>query len=258
MKSHKIIYACILGIILIFGIFVLYQRLQAQSVLNAFLKEYHLKSDDILYGSYERPFLGDGLILYDVQIPRLKLVHEIDKIIIRQQNNDIVLQFQGVKLDVPRTLYMRYGQSFKEVLKQYKPFDDALKKPIISLGLMGIDTLKFDTVLIFNPADKHRVINGKISLPRLGEIQVSFSVTPQRDAGYRNNLVYLGYGHISQINVDIQDTGMFKKYADYLRSLGTPKTQGYAKELMRHSGFTRRVEYATPPSLVPYYYHAVQ
>ncbi len=258
MKSHKIIYAGILVVIIVFGLFVLYQRLQAQQTLNAFMKTYHLKSDDILYESYEQPFLGEGLILYGVKIPRLKLVHEIDKIVIRQQDEDIVLQLQGIELDVPRTLYMRYGQSFEKILKLYKPFDDALSKPIISLGLMGINVLKFDAVLIFNPLDKNRVINSKISLPRLGEIQIAFAVTAQRDEGYHNNLVFAGYGHVSEISIDIQDTGMFKKYADYLRSIGTPEAIGYAKELMRHSGFTRRVEYATPVTLVPYYYGEVR
>ncbi len=255
MKSHKYVYFCILGIIVVFGLFVLYQRLQAQSVLNAFLKEHHLKSNDILFGSYERPFLGEGLILYDVKIPRLKLVHEIDKVIIRQEDENIIIQFQGVNLDVSRTLYMRYGQLFEKILSQYKPFDDALRKPMISLGLMGIDTIRFDMVLIFNPSDRMRIINGKILLPRLGEIQVSFTIEPKKDEGYRNNLVYIGYGDVIDINVDVQDTGMFKKYADYLRTIGTPKMTGYAKELMRHSGFTRRIEFQPRPSLVPYYYN---
>ncbi len=253
MKSHKIIYACILGIILLFGLFVIYQRLQAQSEFNTFLKNARLKQNDITYESYEKPFLGDGLIIFGVTIPQLKIVHKVDKLIVRNQGDDIVLQFQGINLDVAQSLYNHYGESFVDIVQKYKPFDDALNNPFISLGLMGYNAIKFDMVLIFNPTMRPRLVNGKISLPKLGEIQVSFVLEPQLDSGYRKNLIYAGYGKIYEISIDIQDTGLFKKYATYLRSLGTPTANGYAKELMRHSGFTRRIEYKPQPSLAPFY-----
>ena len=121
------------------------------------------------------------------------------------------------------------------------------------MALIGVDKLTFDAVVIFNPNETPYKINSKISLPDLGEIQLSFMINPQTDSGYRKNLLYFAYGTIPQIGIDIQDTGMFQKYTDYLNAIATDKSKTYAKELSRHSGFTRRIEFAEPLSLVPYY-----
>lgn len=254
MKSHKLIYICILAFIIIFGVFVLYQRLLAQSAFKAFLKEAHIKSSDIIYESKEKPFLDDGLILHDVEFPQLKIAHKIDKLVIRKDEEDTILQFQGAQINIPQTLQTYYGESIIHAIKTYHPFEDALTKPFISLGLMGIDTLKCDIVLIFNPKSKPIFVNSKISMPKLGDMQLSFTIHPQMDSGFRKNLIYTGYGTIEQVSVDIQDAGLFKAYAHYLLSLGTPESMAYAKELMKHSGFTRHFKFTKQPTLVPFYH----
>lgn len=254
MKSHKFIYISLLGIILVFGIFVLYQRLQAQKAFNAFLKEAHLKQSDIVYQSREKPFMKEGLILYGVVFPQLKIEHKIRKMIIRKEEEKIILRLQGFQINLPQALNACYGNDFINALKVYKPFEDALRKPLISLGLIGVDTLKGDIVLIFNPQHAVPIINTRISLPQLAEIQLSFRVEPKLDSGYRKNLIYLFYGSVPEINADIQDIGLFKAYANYLNSIGTADAKAYAKELMRHSGFTRYVKYTLPPLLAQFYY----
>ena len=253
MKSHKLIYICILTFIIIFGIFVLYQRLLAQSAFKAFLKEAHLKSNDIIYQSKEKPFLDDGLILYDVIIPQLKIMHQIDKLIIRKEGENLILQFQGVQINIPQTLRTYYEDGVIQAIKTYQPFKDALTKPFISLGLMGIDILNCDIVLIFNPKVKPIFVNSKISMPKLGDIQLSFTIHPQMNSGFHKNLIYTGYGTIEQVDVDIQDNGLFKAYTRYLLSLGTSESMAYAKELMKHSGFTRHFHFTQQPTLVPFY-----
>ncbi len=254
MKSTKIVYIFILILIVAFGLFVMYQRLAAQSALNVFLKEARLKEPDIVYSSKEKPFLNSGLILYDVILPQFKIAQKTDKLIIRKNEDDIILQFQGMRINVPQTLRNHYGAKIVQAVQGYQPFTDALRKPFISLGLMGLDTITADIVLIFNPQERNKLIDGKISLRELGDIQISFLIQPQTDEGYRKNLIYSGYGYIPQISVDIQDTGLFKRYARYLRSLGTDESMAYAKELMKHTGFTRRFQFSQPITLAPYYH----
>lgn len=253
MKSHKIIYIGIFAFVIVFGIFVMYQRLLAQSAYNTFLKEAHLKPNDIIYESKEKPFLDDGLILYNAELPQLKIAHKIDKLVIRKDEEDIIVQFQGIQINIPKTLSAYHGNKIAEVIKTYRPFNDALTKPFISLGLMGIDELKSDIVLIFNPKQRITTVNSKISIPKLADLQLSYMIHPQTDAGYHKNLIYSGYGTISQISVDIQDAGLFKRYAQYLRSLGTPESMAYAKELMKHTGFTRHFNFTKQPSLTSFY-----
>ncbi len=253
MKSRKLIYILLFGLIFVFGLFVFYQRILAQSAMSAFLKEARLRENDIIYTTKEKPIFQDGLILYDVELPQIKINHMIDKLVIRKEKNDLVLQFQGIHVDLPKTLYENYGNQFAHALKMYEPFKDALKKPLISLALMGIDKLTFDAVVIFNPNETPYKVNSKLSLPNLGEIQLSFMINPQTDSGYRKNLIYFAYGSIPQIGIDIQDTGIFQKYTDYLNSVATQKSKAYAKELSRHSTFTRRIEFETPLSIAPYY-----
>ena len=153
MKSTKIVYIFILILIVAFGLFVMYQRLAAQSALNVFLKEARLKEPDIVYSSKEKPFLNSGLILYDVILPQFKIAQKTDKLIIRKNKDDIILQFQGMRINVPQTLRNHYGAKIVQAVQGYQPFTDALRKPFISLGLMGLDTITADIVLIFNPQE---------------------------------------------------------------------------------------------------------
>lgn len=253
MNRQKIIYSFLILFILSLGVGLFYQRMRAQTAFSDFLRLHQLTQHDIQYKTKELSFGGSGIILYQVQLPQFKIAHKIDKLIIRQDEGTVTLQMQGLKIDVLKTLNNYYGKNIIKAVQNYVPFEDALRKPFVSLGLMGFDTIKGDAVFILNPTQNPTQINGKIHLPSLADIQLSFPVETIRDADYRENLFYLGYGNVQEITVEIQDAGLFAAYVHYLKQLGQEDALIYAKELSKHQDFMRHIKFNTPIKLTPFY-----
>lgn len=233
------------------GLFYRYQT--TKKAYQAFLKEYHLSKDDIAYKSKDVSLGKKGLIFYQAQIPALKISHKIDKLIIRPNRQYITIQMQGLSININETLSNYYGQSVIDAVQKYTPFDDALKEPFISLGLMGYNTIKGDVVLVFDPYEKPYTINAKISVPQLTETELSFTVLPPHAQSFNKSLIYAGHGTVAQVAVKMLDNGLFQKYADYLTSISAAKPAKQAADLLRHSDFIRRIEFKKPADLKTYY-----
>ena len=78
---------------------------------------------------------------------------------------------------------------------------------------MGIYHLKGEAVFVFNPQTKPLVVNAQISLPHLAEIQLSFPIINNDKRA--KSLLQAVLGNVSEISVELMDTGLFQKYTDY-------------------------------------------
>ena len=241
MKTNKVFYLIAFCVILLLTTFIFYQHLSVNKTYHRFLKQYHLTDNDIHYAHKGISVGGKGLIFYQASFPKLKISHQIDKLIIRQNAENISIQMQGLQMNVLQTLRHLYGQKIITETENYKPFEEALLKPLLSLGLMGIYHLKGDAVLVFNPTTKPLVMNAQISFPHLAEIQLSFPIA--NDDKQNKSLLENIFGNVSEISVELMDNGLFQKYADYLHTLGSEKTETYRTELLRHSDFIRKVRF---------------
>ncbi len=244
MKKNKIFYLASFCVILLLSTLIFYQQLSVNRTYHRFLKQYHLTENDIHYAHKSISVGGKGLIFYQASIPALKIVHKIDKLIMRQNGENISFQMQGLQINVLQTLRHLYGQQIIAETENYKPFEDALSKPLISLGLMGIFHLKGEAVLVFNPATKPLTANAQISLPHLAEIQLSFPITPYKTQN--KSLLQAFLGEVSEISVELMDNGLFHKYADYLQIIGSEKAKTYSTELLRHANFIRKIRFEKP------------
>ena len=252
-KSNKIFYICITVIVLLGLSGWLYHKLSTQKAYNAFLKEFHIQSEDIDYRSKSASFGGKGLVFYQARLTPFNIVHKIDKLIIRRNENNIIIQMNGLTVNVPETLKEYYGNGIVNAIDTYQPFEDALNKPFISLGLIGYDKIKGDAVFVFNPNEQPMLINAQIKLPELADIQLSFPIYQPRNKAFNKNLLYMPKGNVSELAITLLDTGLFKKYADYLMQTGDVTAQAFAEELVRHDDFTRRISFHTPVDLSKFY-----
>ena len=252
MKTNKLFYLIAFCIILPLVTGIFYQHISVNKTYHRFLKQYHLSENDIHYAHKGLSVGRKGLIFYQALFPELKIAHRIDKLIIRQNNENISFQMQGLQIDVLQTLRHLYGQQVITETENYKPFEEALLKPLISLGLMGIYHLKGEAVFVFNPQTNPLVVNAQISLPHLAEIQLSF---PVFNNDKRNKSLFQALlGDVSEISVELMNNGLFQKYADYLQIINTEQTETYRTELARHNNFIRRVHFEKPIDLKDFSY----
>lgn len=251
MKKTVFIYISIVLTLFFFGCIVLYHQEKTDTVLKQFLKTYHIKKSDIQFRTAQLSFFGNGLIFYRVRLPELRLTHKIDKVIVQTKENLINIQLIGVEIDVIDTLRRLHGVHVLSALASYRPFEDALIKPLESLALMGIDCVKLNAVLSFEPFKKVIVISGGIAIPRLADIYFSFVLSHVLDTGYKKSLVYAFYGIVKDVFFEVRDKGGFKKYKAYLEGIGMEKAD--QDELMTSRSIIRRIKLEQPLSLMQNY-----
>ena len=252
-KSNKVFYICIVIVALLTLSVWLYHKLMTQKAYNVFLKENHIQHEDIIHRSKSASLGGEGLVFYQARLSPLNISHKIDKLIIRKNEDDVVIQMQGLTIDIPETLREYYGNGIVNAIDQYIPFEDALNKPFISLGLIGYDKVKADAVFVFNPKIQPVQVNAQIKIPELADIQLSFAIQQPHKKAFNKNLLYSAKGTVSELSITLLDTGLFKKYANYLMQTGDETAQVFAEELIRHDDFTRRVSFYTPADLSQFY-----
>ncbi len=241
MKTKKLFYLIAFCVIVLLVTGIVWQHVSVNKSYHRFLKQYHLSENDIHYTHKGLSVGGKGLIFYQASFPELKISHRIDKLIVRQNGENISFQMQGLQIDVLQTLRHLYGQQMIAETENYKPFEEALSKPLLSLGLMGIYHLKGEAVFVFNPQTKPLVVNAQISLPHLAEIQLSFPIIHHDKRA--QNLLQTVLGNVSEISVELMDNGLFQKYADYLQTINSEQAETYRTELTRHNNFIRRVQF---------------
>lgn len=253
MKKTKLIYFILIFVILCFGMGVWYQQNKTDSALNQFFKSYRIKKQDMNYGTVERSFLGKGLIFYRVVFPQLLLTHKIDKIIVNTKGETVNIQLIGVQIDIIDTLRRSQNIKILSVLHAYKPFEDALKKPLQSLALMGIDDVKVNVTLSFEPFKDIIIVNGKVTAQKLADIYFSFALERVVDRGYQKNLIYAFYGNIEDVFFEIKDRGVFKKYKAYIVGLGLPSNSTQMSRLISGQPIVQKMKLEKPLPLMKLY-----
>lgn len=210
---------------LIFGLFVGIDRFTSRKALNKLLAENEI-ARTFTYKNFSQPLFGNGLIFYKAKIQALPVEHTIEKMIIHPQKGKTIVQLQNFQIDVIQSLKENYADKIETVLKDYQPFNEALKKPIVSLALSGLETVKGNALLAINHAEKTPKFSGKVELETLATVEFDFNLSEKLTDS--NDLSFLLYSFIQTYGVKIQDQGLFTRYINYLKSL---KRSSKSKEI---------------------------
>lgn len=251
MKSPKWIYIILLLFIVCFAGFVFKQNFQiGERIQDVFLK-YNIQSTSFQYETAAPALFDNGIIFYKAQIPALSIKHKIDKVIFTEMDNQIDIQFIGFTIDVIDSLRHSENVHIIPVLNEYIPFEDALKKPLQTLAVMGIDKIKLNASMQFEPFKNIFQIKGKIAMPFLADIDYSIVMNKMNDSNH--NPVYALFGIMKQAGFKIKDRGAFKRYQEYVSDRGIYNENKTSYDLSKKIYQMDLQELKTPLLLTPLY-----
>ena len=237
-KAKAKVFYTYIGIILLCCIsFIAYQHIKIKSSISDFFKTYNIQKNDFQYHNVSQSFFGKSLIFYKVKIPILNVDMSVEKVIIRKEKDDLNIKFIGANLNVINSLRRLYNIRILDELNTYNPTTDSFQKPLQTLALCNIDSVKFDLSFVLSPQKKQTLLTGKATLNQLAEIDFSLLATSKKPS---KGLLYTLYGKLKPLNVTIKDFGLFPKYDTYLESIDLHKDmqirQLLQKESIRYNG----------------------
>ena len=237
-KKNKIFYIYALLIFLCIGAIFSYQQARTQNAVSSFFKTYNITKNDIKYNDVSASFLGSNLIFYNVVIKDLAASHSIEKVIISRQQSSLKIKLIGVSVDVINSLRRAHNIHILNVLNNYKPVVDIFQKPLQSLALANIDTLKFNADFTISPMQNESFIKGRILAHKLFDFH--FRATTVDNEFIKRKLPQLFYTTIKPMSIYVQDKGFFKKYDTYLNSIGLKESSQERSFFQKESFFKEK------------------
>lgn len=236
-KPSKILYLYFVLIFLCAGTLFLYQQAKTKKAISNFARTYNITQNDIRFQDKSVSFLGNNLIFYNVIFPEINASHQIDKVIISKQQNSLKIRLIGVNLDVISSLMHRYNIHILNTLKNYQPVLDVFEKPLQTLALANIDTLKFNADFTLSRTQKAHHIQGHILANKLFEIH--FRVKSDTTQNNISKLTHLFNKKVQPEFFHVKDKGFFKKYDAYLNSIQlkstTPERSFFQKDVFSYN-----------------------
>ncbi len=211
---------------------------RSDHILDAYMKTYRFNRSEVAFRSLERPLFGDGVILYQVEFPYLSIPVRVEKMVMREEENKLVLNMRGVVIPVLESLRILDAYQIVSIMKAYRPYQDILKRPLESVALTGRDYLKFNLDVTIDFSDRPIKVSGALSGKKLFEAQFVAFVQPD-DRFYRNRLFYFMYGDLIQAFVNVRDKGALSDYMEYAKRTGVRAPTEWEKAIHTHGELKR-------------------
>lgn len=199
--------------------FFMWYQSRSDRILDGYMKIYRFNRSEITFRSLERPLFGDGVILYQVEFPYLSIPVRVEKMVMREEENKLVLNMRGVVVPVLESLRILDAYQIVSIMKAYRPYQDILKRPLESIALTGRDYLKFNLDLTIDLSERPIKVSGSLSGKKLLDAQFVAFLQPD-DRFYRNRLFYFMYGDLVQAFVSVRDNGVLSDYMEYAKQTG--------------------------------------
>lgn len=215
-KSQHIFFI-FMGVLIIFIVLLMGRTWLAQKTAEQYMTELELTNDKITYSSIAAPMWSDGVILYQVQLPKAKTPHTIDKIIVHKKENQITLRALNISLNMTEILRQQNPLVLKQQLFSYQPMKDVLKRPLESLAFCGLDTVQSDLTVHLTQREDIIYLSAELDMKGLAHIQLTGEMEKdfQLDDVFQNPLILMKNG-IAQPTIVIQNKGLIDRYNDYL------------------------------------------
>ena len=237
-KKSKIFYIYALLIFLCIGALFSYQQARTKNAVSSFFKTYNISRDDIKYNDVSTSFLGNNLIFYNVIIKDLSATHSIEKLIISRQQSSLKIKLIGMSIDVINSLRRSHNIHILNALNEYKPVVDIFQKPLQSLALANVDTIKFNADITITPMQKESFIKGRILAHKLFDFH--FKMKTLDNEFIKQKLHHLFYTTVKPVSIYVKDNGFFNKYDSYLNSLGLKESSTERSFFQKESFFNEK------------------
>ena len=216
LKKAKIFYLYFFILILMIFVFLFYQNFSTKSAVNQFFKISGLSKNEMSYKSVSKSLFGNSLIFYQVKFDSFSFSNQIDKLVLKKEQNGLHISLTNGQIDVTHSLRKTYNINIVNELEKYKPVTDIFQKPLLTLALSNIDTFTFNLDLIFNKEQNSPIIRGVLNSKNGVSIQFKTLAFKEKDDF---NVRF------KPLLVVAKDNGFFEKYDQYLKSIGYKKDQ---------------------------------
>lgn len=216
LKKAKIFYLYFFILILMILVFFFYQNFATKSAVNQFFKISGLSQNEMSYKSVSKSLFGNSLIFYQVKFDSFSFANQIDKLVLKKENNNLHLSLTNAQIDVTHSLRKTYNINIVNELEKYKPITDIFQKPLLTLALSNINTFTFNLDLIINKDQNHPLVKGVLNAK--DEVFIQFKTLAFKETNDLNI-------HFKPLLVLAKDNGFFEKYDQYLKSIGYKKDQ---------------------------------
>ncbi len=250
-KINPVLAVCGVLVILLVTV-LLYRALTAERAFKSFSETVKIRQGDIAYHSVKRPLFGDGFILYQVRIPSLSVPHQIEKVVVHPLADEgIALRLYDVRIPVFDALTQVYADEIIPVMQTYRPYWDVLRHPLVTLGVMDVDTARFDLTLQLKPSLTGQTVKGKIKLNDLGVVEFAGTVHPVPESN--KNPVFALYGNLTDLSVQLTEWGGLKRYRAYAAAAGQTLPVGVPVLDFKQKSDVLPFTFETPIPLIPVY-----
>lgn len=145
MNKYRWIYFVTLITLIALASLLMARDHMARETVRRYLKSIDIA--EVTYKSAASSFFGDGVILYQVVFPGVRIPHKIDKVVIQKKDKSLDIRMIGINVKVLDALRQKDTETLNGRMRAYRVYDDAFKYPLESLALCGIDDIKFNAVI---------------------------------------------------------------------------------------------------------------
>ncbi len=220
-KTQKIYFILIIALIAGLGLLMLRSRL-AQKTAESYLADMQLTQEQIQYTSIAAPLWSDGIILYQVQFPQLKVPHKIDKMIVHKDQNKISIRLLGASIHILDILREQNPLLLKKNLLAYQS-EEAFQHPLESLAFCGINAVDFDMTVRLKKEIDQLALYASLDIKNQAQIYLTGFIKKslQLDEIIKNPLL-LAQTQITKPILTLKNKGLIERYNTYLNSIEKP------------------------------------
>lgn len=220
-KTQKIYFIFIAVFIIVLGL-LMGRSYLAKKTAETYLTDMHLTQEQIQYASIAAPLWSDGVILYQVQFPQLKVPHKIDKMIVHKNQDKISIRLQGVWINVLDILRGQNPLLLKKRLFSYQP-ENAFQYPLESLAFCGINDIEFDMTVRLKKEQAHLTLYGSLNIKNQAQLYLTGFIKQQFQLeDILKNPLLLAQTEISKTVLTLKNKGLVERYNTYLTGIEKP------------------------------------
>jgi hypothetical protein len=243
MRRFVLFYGLI--VLILVGLIVIWQKQSgAEKTLVQYQKIASFSHREMTYTSVVHPLVGDGVVLYGVQMAGISAPHRIDRLLMRIKTDEIVLKATDVQILIGQALAKRHGDNLINVFRTYQPINDILTKPFETLTLLGLDQLTGDWTISLRPQGEKAIVSALWTKGK--KVIAQIDATVYIPSVERGRLWGWTRGWITDMTVRLNDIGMLRSYAGYLTASGVPVPAALSEAITRLEPLAMRIELQQP------------
>lgn len=212
---HKILLA---GIIIFFiGLGLIFSHFSKTEDTLKLYQRFGFVRADVNYEKVEKKWGEQGLIFYQLEFPKLKVPHHVEKMALSMKENGMTAKLINVHLDVKEAMKKLYTSKEVQALNDYIPYRDFFDRILTSLAVMGIDEFIGD-ILINTTYSDLKTMDFEIQVNQNNQSTIKMTGVVHIPLIGAHQLSDLWQGQVKALDIQIQNKSRLKQYIDYAKS----------------------------------------